>query len=79
MLLPVLFVARLWGWGVGGGVVGVGWGGGVEGADSIIEQMSADRECPFSGVTSFGRVWRKGAGKRCLELAHANFVLSLHD
>ena len=24
-------------------------------------------ECPFSGVTNDGRVWRKGAGKRGLE------------
>ena len=40
--------------------------------------ICADKECPFSGVTIFGRVWRKvpesdarslveGAGKRCLE------------
>ena len=24
-------------------------------------------ECPFGGVTSSGRAWRKGAGKRCPE------------
>ena len=29
------------------------------------------KECPFSGVTSYGRVWRKGPGKRGLECAVA--------
>ena len=30
-------------------------------------QMHGDKALPFSGVTSYGRVWRKGAGKRGLE------------
>ena len=30
-----------------------------EGADSVGEQLRGDKECPFSGVTKSGRVWRK--------------------
>ena len=30
-----------------------------EGADSVGGQQRRDEECPFSGVTSSGRVWRK--------------------
>ena len=30
-----------------------------EGADSIGGQLRGDKECPFSGVTKSGRVWRK--------------------
>ena len=30
-----------------------------EGADSIGRQLRGDNECPFSGVTNYGRVWRK--------------------
>ena len=30
-----------------------------EGADSVGGQLRGDKECPFSGVTSSGRVWRK--------------------
>ena len=30
-----------------------------EGADSVGEQLRGDKECPFSGVTSSGRVRRK--------------------
>ena len=30
-----------------------------EGADSVGVQLGGDKECPFSGVTSPGRVWRK--------------------
>ena len=29
------------------------------GADSAGAQLRGDKECPFSGVTSSGRVWRK--------------------
>ena len=43
----------------------------TDGADSMrfISAISVDRsaeirvECPFSGVTKYGRIWRKGAGK----------------
>ena len=30
-----------------------------EGADRVGGQLRRDKECPFSGVTKFGRVWRK--------------------
>ena len=30
-----------------------------EGADSVAGQLGGDKECPFSGVTKSGRVWRK--------------------
>ena len=30
-----------------------------EGADRISGQLRGDKECPFSGVTKHGRVWRK--------------------
>ena len=30
-----------------------------EGADRIAGQLRGDKECPFSGVTKSGRVWRK--------------------
>ena len=30
-----------------------------EGADRVAGQLRGDKECPFSGVTSSGRVWRK--------------------
>ena len=30
-----------------------------EGADRVGGQLSEDKECPFSGITKFGRVWRK--------------------
>ena len=30
-----------------------------EGADSVAGQLRGDKECPFSGVTKSGRVWRK--------------------
>ena len=30
-----------------------------EGADRVGRQLRGDKECPFSGVTNFGRVWRK--------------------
>ena len=31
----------------------------MEGADRVGGQLRGDKECPFSGVTSSGRVWRK--------------------
>ena len=30
-----------------------------EGADRVGEQLHGEKECPFSGVTKSGRVWRK--------------------
>ena len=30
-----------------------------EGADRVGGQLCGDKECPFSGVTKSGRVWRK--------------------
>jgi len=30
-----------------------------EGADCVSGQLHGDKECPFSGVTKSGRVWRK--------------------
>ena len=30
-----------------------------EGADRVGGQIRGDKECPFSGVTKSGRVWRK--------------------
>ena len=30
-----------------------------EGADRVAGQLRGDKECPFSGVTKYGRVWRK--------------------
>ena len=38
-----------------------------ESADNVGGPMRRDKECPFSGVTNYGRVWRKDAGKRGLE------------
>ena len=32
-----------------------------EGADRVGGQLRGDKECPFSGVTKSGRVWRKVA------------------
>ena len=38
-----------------------------EGADRVAGQLRRDKECPFSGVTKSGRVWRKvpESGARC--------------
>ena len=30
-----------------------------DGADHVGDQLRGDKECPFSGVTKSGRVWRK--------------------
>ena len=30
-----------------------------KGADRVAGQLHRDKECPFSGVTKSGRVWRK--------------------
>ena len=31
----------------------------MEGADNVGGQLRRDKECPFSGVTKSGKVWRK--------------------
>ena len=31
----------------------------LEGADRVAGQLRGDKECPSSGVTKSGRVWRK--------------------
>ena len=31
----------------------------MEGANRVAGQLRGDKECPFSGVTKSGRVWRK--------------------
>ena len=31
----------------------------LEGGDRVAGQLRVDKECPFSGVTKSGRVWRK--------------------
>ena len=36
--------------------------------------LHGDKECPFSGIISSGRVWKEGAGKRCLECVVVLFV-----
>ena len=36
--------------------------------------LRGDKECPFSGIISSGRVWKEGAGKQCLESVVVLFV-----
>ena len=59
-----------------------------EGADRVGGQLRGDKECPFSGVTKSGRVWRnvpesdarsleEGAGKRCSECGSASDITSV--
>ena len=37
-----------------------------EGADRVGGQLREDKECPFSGVTKSGRVWRKVPESECV-------------
>ena len=51
-----------------------------EGADQVGGQLCGDKECPFSGVTKSGRVWRKvpESGARSVERdahVHANMFV----
>ena len=39
--------------------------------------MRGDKECPFSGVTNYGRVSRKGAGKWGLECSGGVITMTL--
>ena len=41
--------------------------------------MHRDKAWPFSGVTSYGRVWRKGAGKRGLESGPHSLMTKRQD
>ena len=41
-----------------------------EGADRIGGQLRGDKECPFSGVTKSGRVWRKVPESHARSVAH---------
>ena len=34
-----------------------------DGASQVGEHMHRNKEFPFNGITSYGRVWRKGGGK----------------
>ena len=45
-----------------------------EGADHVGGQLRGDKECPFSGVTKSGRVWRKvpESGARSVTLTTAS-------
>ena len=40
-----------------------------EGPDSVTRQLREEKERPFSGVTNYGKVRRKGTGKQGLESA----------
>ena len=44
----------------------------LEGADRVGGQLRGDQECPFSGVTKSGRVWRKvpESGARSVTRSH---------
>ena len=46
-----------------------------ESADRVGGQTRGGEECPFSGVTSKGRVWRNSAEKRGLERV---FIILIH-
>ena len=54
-----------------------------EGADinSVSGQMHWDKECPFSGVTSCGRVWRMvlESDAQSLSLSHWNSKQNMHS
>ena len=46
----------------------------LEGADRVGGQLRGDKECPFSGVTKSGRVWKKvpESDARSVSRAHTN-------
>ena len=48
-----------------------------EGADRVCGQLRGDKECPFSGVTKSGRVWRKVPESEAQSVGQA-FTLSPH-
>jgi len=41
-----------------------------EGADRVAGQLRGDKECPFSGVTKSGRVWRKVPERDARSVTH---------
>ena len=43
-----------------------------EGADRVGGQLRGDKECPFSGVTKSGRVWRKVPESDARSVDHLN-------
>ena len=52
-----------------------------EGADRVGGQLRGDKECPFSGVTESGGVWRKvsesdARSVRCAFSAHADWLIA---
>ena len=53
-----------------------------EGADRVGGQLCGDKECPFSGITKSGRVWRKVPGSDalsvCLTVAPSPVMVWLH-
>ena len=46
-----------------------------EGADRIGGQLRGDKECPFSGVTKSGRVWRKVPESDARSVVHQQTIL----
>ena len=53
-----------------------------EGADRVGGQLRGDKECPFSGVTKCGRVWRKvpeSDARSVVPLLNASHSLSRAD
>ena len=45
------------------------------GADRVGGQLRGDKECPFSGVTKSGRVWRKEPGSDTQSVAIGSSLL----
>ena len=48
-----------------------------QGRSRFSGQMQGDMECPFSGVTNYGRVCRMGARKQGLELVRSVYMDNL--
>ena len=47
-----------------------------EGADRVGGELRRDKECPFSGVTKSGRVWRKVPERDALSVTQCFTVFS---
>ena len=43
----------------------------------VLLQMRGDKSYSFSGVTSYGRIWRKGAGKQGVEYASVDIFVEI--
>ena len=50
-----------------------------EGADRVGGQLRRDKECPFSGVTKSGRVWRKVPESGARSVLHNHCLLFFAD